>query len=212
MTQASQRIIKRRQPIAIVRLDDLSEAVQLSHALCEGEINALEFTFTNELAPQAIAQVRRELGESVVVGAGTVLDTQHAEIAIEAGAQFLVTPALLPEVIDAGRRHNIPVICGAFSPTEILTAWNAGAEYVKVFPAGRLGPDYLKDVLAPLPNILLVPTGGVSLENCATFLAAGAYTVAIGSQLVDKNLVRAKDWAALTHLAKQYIRACGYSL
>ncbi len=212
MTQASQRIIKRRQPIAIVRLDDLSDAVQLSHALCEGEINALEFTFTNELAPQAITQVRRELGESAVVGAGTVLDTQHAEIAIEAGAQFLVTPALLPEVITTGRRHNVPVVCGAFSPTEILTAWNAGAEYVKIFPAGRLGPDYLKDVLAPLPNLLLVPTGGVSLENCAAFLAAGAYTVAIGSQLVDKNLVRHKDWAGLTRLAKQYVHVCGYSL
>lgn len=212
MTQASQRIIQRRQPIAIVRLDDLSDAVQLSRALCEGEVNALEFTFTNELAPQAITQVRQELGESVVVGAGTVLDTQHAEIAIEAGAQFLVTPALLPEVIATGRRHNVPVVCGAFSPTEILTAWNAGADYVKVFPAGRLGPGYLKDVLAPLPNILLVPTGGVGLENCAAFLAAGAYTVAIGSQLVDKNLVRAKDWAALTRLAKQYVHACGYSL
>lgn len=212
MTQTSQRIIRRRQPVAIVRLDDLSEAIQLSEALCEGGINALEFTFTNAQAAQAIAQVRHAMGEHVIVGAGTVLDARHAEIAIEAGAQFLVTPALLPEVIHSARRHQVPVMCGAFSPTEILTAWREGADFVKVFPAGRLGPGYLKDVLAPLPDILLVPTGGVSLENCAAFLAAGAYTVAIGSQLVDRDLVHKKNWAALTSLARQYVTACSISL
>jgi 2-dehydro-3-deoxyphosphogluconate aldolase/(4S)-4-hydroxy-2-oxoglutarate aldolase len=212
MIQGSERIIKRRHPIAVVRLDDLAEAVQLSRALYEGEVKTLEFTFTNAEAPQAIDQVRQALGDSVTVGAGTVLDAEQARIAIQAGAQFLVTPTLLPEVIEVGRVQGVPVLCGALTPTEILTAWRAGAEYVKVFPAGRLGPGYIKDILAPLPDILLVPTGGVSLDNCATFLAAGAYTVAIGSQLVDRELVRKKDWAALTRLARQYVNACSYTV
>lgn len=208
MTQMSERIIQRRQPIAIVRLDDLTEAVQLSRALLDGGVNVQEFTLTNAEAPSAITGVRHMWGNAVIVGAGTVLDAESANRSIQAGAQFLVTPAFVPDVIEVGRTHGIPVVCGAFTPTEILMAWRAGATYVKVFPAGQLGPGYIKDVLAPLPDMLLVPTGGVNLQNCAAFLAAGAYTVAIGSQLVDKKLVQQRDWTALTRLARQYVDAC----
>jgi 2-dehydro-3-deoxyphosphogluconate aldolase / (4S)-4-hydroxy-2-oxoglutarate aldolase len=111
-------------------------------------------------------------------------------------------------VIAVGRSQGIPVVCGAYTPTEILSAWKAGADFVKVFPAGHLGPTYIKDVLAPLPHIPLVPVGGVNLENCAAFLAAGAYTIAVGSNLVNDAIVQKKEWEALTALAHQYKEAC----
>ncbi len=208
MSQDFTKILRPRAPIAIVRLDNLEEAVQLSRALLEGGIIEVEFTLTNQQALNVIEKVRGEFGENLVVGAGTVLDEGMAYAAIQAGAQFLVTPALLPDVITAGVSRNIPVACGAFTPTEILKAWRSGADLVKVFPAGQLGPTYIKDVLAPLPTIRLVPTGGVDLENCAAFLAAGAYTVAVGSQLVSKDLVENKDWDALRERARRYVEAC----
>jgi 2-dehydro-3-deoxyphosphogluconate aldolase/(4S)-4-hydroxy-2-oxoglutarate aldolase len=203
--------IQPRQPIAIVRLDDLEQAVEISRALLAGGITAQEFTMTNPHALEALAEVQRELPRELLVGAGTVLDAGMAQSALAAGAEFLVTPAFLPDVIMVGRRAGVPVVSGAFTPTEILGAWRAGADLVKVFPAGGVGPAYIKDILGPLPTMPLVPTGGVNLKNCAAFLAAGAYTVAIGSSLVGKELVRQQDWQALTELARQYVRACAQS-
>jgi 2-dehydro-3-deoxyphosphogluconate aldolase/(4S)-4-hydroxy-2-oxoglutarate aldolase len=200
--------IQPRQPIAIVRLDDLEQAVEISRALLAGGITAQEFTLTNPHALEALAEVQRELPGELLTGAGTVLDADMAQSALAAGAEFLVTPAFLPDVIMVGRRAGVPVVSGAFTPTEILGAWRAGADLVKVFPAGGVGPAYIKDILGPLPTIPLVPTGGVNLRNCAAFLAAGAYTVAIGSSLVSRELVRQQDWQALTELARQYVRAC----
>ena len=200
--------IQPRQPIAIVRLDDLEQAVEISRALLAGGITVQEFALTNPHALEAITQVQRRLPGDLLLGAGTVLDAEMAQSAIAAGAEFLVTPAFLPDVIVVGRGAGIPVLSGAFTPTEILGAWRTGADLVKVFPAGGAGPAYIKDVLGPLPNIPLVPTGGVNLGNCAAFLAAGAYTVAIGSSLVNKEIVRKQDWPALTELARQYVQAC----
>jgi 2-dehydro-3-deoxyphosphogluconate aldolase/(4S)-4-hydroxy-2-oxoglutarate aldolase len=197
-----------REPIAIVRLDDLSSAVDLARALVAGGIRALEFTLTNAKAPAAIGRVRAELGGSALVGAGTVLDTQGAQTSILAGAQFLVTPTYQPEVIECGLQDGVPVVSGALTPTEILRAWESGATLVKVFPARTFGPAYIKDVLAPLPDLRLVPTGGVSPDNCAAFLDAGAYTVAVGSSLVDEDMITRGDWDALSHLASEYVRAC----
>jgi 2-dehydro-3-deoxyphosphogluconate aldolase/(4S)-4-hydroxy-2-oxoglutarate aldolase len=208
MANNVEKILPPRKPIAIVRLDDLSEAIQLSRALLEGGITKLEFTLTNQEANQAINMVRKEFGASLTVGVGTVLDAEQANASIDAGAQFLVTPALLPDVIKVARERDIPIACGAYTPTEILTAWRLGADLVKVFPASVLGPGYIKDVRGPLPDIPLVPTGGVNVGNCAAFLNAGAYTVGVGGQLVSKDLVKKQDWAALTALARQYIEAC----
>lgn len=201
--------LERRRPIAIIRLDDLSEAVNISRALVAGGITALEFTLTNREALQAVRAAREALGSAAQVGAGTVTTVDDARAAIEAGSEFLVTPVMLPDVIAVAREANIVIMCGAFSPTEIWTAWQHGADFVKVFPARSLGPSYLKDVLAPLPDLRLVPTGGVSMDNCAAFLKAGAYTVALGSNLVDKDVIRRKDWAALTETARQHVAACG---
>ncbi|MBE3559866.1 MAG: bifunctional 4-hydroxy-2-oxoglutarate aldolase/2-dehydro-3-deoxy-phosphogluconate aldolase [Ktedonobacteraceae bacterium] len=202
------QVLPPRQPIAIIRLDDLSEALRLCRALLDGGITRLEFTLTNKKALDALIAARSAFGESLVIGVGTVLDAENARASIQAGAQFLVTPALLPDVIDVANSEQIPIACGAYTPTEILTAWRRGADLVKVFPASQLGPGYIKEVLAPLPDLRLVPTGGVNLETCAAFLKAGAYTVAAGGQLVRKDLVRDKNWQALTDLARRYVQAC----
>ncbi|HEX4203494.1 MAG TPA: bifunctional 4-hydroxy-2-oxoglutarate aldolase/2-dehydro-3-deoxy-phosphogluconate aldolase [Ktedonobacteraceae bacterium] len=201
-------VLPPRRPIAIIRLDDLAEAIQISRALLAGGVGALEFTLTNKQALAALEQVRQEFGTRLTVGVGTVLDAEAARAAIDAGAQFLVTPALLPDVIAVAKQREVPIACGAYTPTEMLSAWRLGADLVKVFPASQLGPGYIKDVLAPLPDLRLVPTGGVNLDTCAAFLAAGAYTVAAGSQLVGKDLVRQQDWTALTDLARRFVQAC----
>src|SRR5690242_2430211 len=145
MANNVEQILPPRSPIAIARLDDLSEAIAISQALLEGGITRLEFTLTNADANTVITEVRREFGDRLVVGAGTVLDAQQAHASIEAGAQFLVTPALLPHVITVARERQVPIACGAYTPTEILTAWRLGADLVKVFPASSLGPGYIKD-------------------------------------------------------------------
>lgn len=150
MRQKVKEKIEPRKPIAIVRLDDIGQAAEMSDALLKGGITVLEFTLTNPNAVEAIAQIRREFSEEILVGAGTVLDAGAAEASIQAGAAFLVTPTVLPEVIMVGRERGVPVVCGAYTPTEILTAWRSGADLVKVFPAGGLGPTYIRDVLAPL--------------------------------------------------------------
>lgn len=201
--------IEQHQPIAVVRLPDLGDALALSCALVEGGIRALEFTLTNREALAAIETVRPHLPKGVLVGAGTVLDAESARAAILAGAQFLVTPTVQLDVVACALQHDVPVVCGAFTPTEILQAARAGADLVKVFPAGPVGPAYIKDILGPLPELKLVPTGGITLENCRRFLQAGAYTVGVGGSLVDKTLVARKDWAALSALARRYVEACG---
>ena len=200
--------IQPRRPIAVIRLDDLSPAVEIGRALTEGGVSALEFTLTNRRALAAVEDARGALGDAAFVGAGTVLDAESARAAILSGAQFLVTPTLAPDVIASGRSYGVPVLCGAMTPTEILAAHRAGAEYVKVFPARGLGPTFVKDVLGPLPGIRLVPTGGIDLENCGAFLDAGAYAVAVGGSLFPPDLVATGDWAAISALAGKYVAAC----
>ncbi len=191
--------------VAIVRLDDLSGAVPMTRALVDGGIRAVEFTFTNRNAPRAIEAARQSLEGVALVGAGTVLDAETARTAILAGAQFIVTPVVSLPVIELCRRYSIPTVIGAFTPTEILTAWQAGAAFVKVFPASAGGPTYVKDVRGPLPQVRLIPTGGVSAENAAEFIKAGASAVALGSNLVDPKLVAAGDWSALTARAESMV-------
>jgi 2-dehydro-3-deoxyphosphogluconate aldolase/(4S)-4-hydroxy-2-oxoglutarate aldolase len=192
--------------VAIVRLDDLSAAVPLTEALVRGGVRAVEFTFTNPLAGRVIEEVRQALGDKAIIGAGSVLDPETARTAILAGAQFVVTPTLKTETITLCNRYGVPTIIGAFTPTEILTAWEAGASVVKVFPATVGGPSYLKDVRGPLPQVKLTPTGGVSFENAADFIRAGAVAVAMGSNLVDAKTVKAKQWDVLEERARRLIQ------
>lgn len=193
--------------IAIVRLDDYSRAVELTSALLEGGIDVVEFTYTNPQAGSAIAAVKRELGDTVLAGAGTVLDPETARSAILQGADLIVTPTVNVETVRLCQRYAVPTVIGAFTPTEILTAWEAGATFVKVFPASVVGAGYLKDVRGPLPQVRLIPTGGVSADNAGDFIRAGARAVALGSNLVDAASVANGDWATITSRAKAAVEA-----
>lgn len=194
--------------VAIVRLERYDRAVELARALVAGGITALEFTLTGEGAHQAISETRAALGDSALIGVGTVLTPEDAHSSIDAGAQFVVTPVVNAEVIAACRERNTPILCGAFTPTEAYTAHQAGADMVKIFPARMGGPKYIADILAPLPFLKLVPTGGISAENARAFLQAGATAVGIGGNLVDAKAVAAGDWESITAVA----RACSEAI
>ena len=167
--------------VAVVRSDDPSRLVQVAEALNAGGIDIFEVTMSVPGALDVMRQVSERFGTEIVVGAGTVLDGETARAAILAGAEFIVSPTLSQDVITVARRYGKVVVPGALTPTEILTAWEAGADIVKVFPARQGGPRYLKDMLAPLPQLRLMPTGGVSLENAVEYVRAGAVAVGIGS-------------------------------
>jgi 2-dehydro-3-deoxyphosphogluconate aldolase / (4S)-4-hydroxy-2-oxoglutarate aldolase len=190
--------------VAIVRLERYDRAVEVARALLAGGISAVEFTLTGAGANEAIRACRTALGEAAQIGVGTVLRPEDAHSAIDAGAQFVVTPALRPLVIDACRAHGVPILCGALTPSEALAAHEAGAEMVKIFPARAFGPAYIKDLLAPLPFLKLVPTGGVSAENARAYLDAGAAAVGIGGNLVAADAVARGDWERISATA----RAC----
>ncbi len=204
-------IIGLHRLIAIVRLNDLSTAIELSRALFAGGIRALEFTLSNPAAIEALAEVKAALPEfdrgEAVIGIGTVLNADQARAASEAGAQFIVSPTTNLATIEACRQIKVAVMPGAFTPTEILTAWEAGASAVKVFPARSVGPAYLKDVREPLPFLRLIPTGGIDRSNIAAYLKNGAFAVGVGGKLVDKQLVAERAWAALTDRARELAQA-----
>ena len=193
--------------IAVVRLDDLSRAAPLAEALVAGGVRAVEFTFTNPAAAGAISAAREALGERALIGAGSVLDAETARTAILAGAAFIVTPTVSLPTIEICNRYGAATTIGALTPTEILAAWQAGATYVKVFPANLGGPRYLRDVRGPLPQVKLIPTGGVDAENAGEFIRAGAVAVALGSNLVDAHSVATEDWPTITTRAQAIVDA-----
>jgi 2-dehydro-3-deoxyphosphogluconate aldolase / (4S)-4-hydroxy-2-oxoglutarate aldolase len=193
--------------VAIIRLRAGTALLEVAAALVGGGITTLEFTLTTPGAIEAIKRCRAHFGEAVVVGAGTVLDAEDARRCLAVGAQFLVSPGFDPEVIAAAHAAGALAMPGAMTPTEILAAWRAGADVVKVFPARSLGPRYIADVLAPLPDVLLMPTGGVDATNAADYLRAGAVGVAVGGNLVDPAAVARADWATLTARAHALVAA-----
>ena len=190
--------------VAVIRLQDYKRAVETARALVAGGIPVLEFTLTGQGAIDAVVATRKALGDSVVAGVGTVLKIEDADAAIGAGAQFVVTPAVRPAVIAACVNRQTLSIAGGLTPTELLAAHEAGSELVKVFPAQVGGPRYIKDVLAPLPFLKLVPTGGISADNARDFLSAGAVAVGIGGNLVSNRLVAEGAFDQITAAA----RAC----
>lgn len=199
--------ITKSRIVAIIRLEQYTKAREIARALVEGGITALEFTLTGKGVYQAIREARAELGDGAVVGAGTVLEPGDVVKSVEAGAQFIVTPTLRPAVIAACKDASVPILCGAFTPSEILTAYEAGAEMIKVFPARMGGPQYIRDILAPLPHLKLVPTGGVGKENARAFLEAGATALGIGGKLISAQVVEAEDWAQITAQARACVEA-----
>ena len=192
--------------IPVVRATSADEAMRAIDAIREGGISILEITMTVPGAVKLIEEVSVRYGKDALVGAGTVLDDKTATACISAGARFVVSPALNVDTIACCRRHEIAVMPGALTPTEVVQAWNAGADFVKVFPAGAVGgPSYLKALKAPLPQIELVPTGGVSLKTAADFIKAGAAALGVGADLVDIKAIREGQASLITERAKQFV-------
>ncbi len=199
--------IERTGLIAIVRLDSSAELVQAAKAIAAGGVSVIEFTLTTPGALRTIEAAVKELGSEVLIGAGTVLDAETARAAILAGAEFVVAPTLNTDVIEMCHRYDKVVIPGAYTPTEILSAWEHGADFVKLFPAEVGGPAYLKAVRAPLPQVKLIPVGGVTLETAGPFIRAGAAALGVGSNLVDKKAVAEGRFTQLTSVAQAMSKA-----
>jgi 2-dehydro-3-deoxyphosphogluconate aldolase/(4S)-4-hydroxy-2-oxoglutarate aldolase len=197
--------IERLGVVAVIRLQDPSRLRAVIDALAEGGIRALEVTMTVPGAIQLIAEIAPILPEGFLLGAGTVLDADTARRAIDAGAQFVVSPVYRAAVVDEAHRRERPAMPGCFSPTEIQNAWEAGADIVKVFPATSLGPGFFRDVRGPLPQVKLMPTGGVSIENADEWIRAGAVAVGVGSALLDPRAIAAGDYASITEKAKRIL-------
>ncbi len=194
--------------IPVVRASSADEAIQVVEAITEGGVSLLEITMTVPGAVQVIEQLTKRFLGDAIVGAGTVLDPETARACIAAGAKFIVSPALNLETIACCRELDVPVMPGALTPTEIVMAWNAGADFVKVFPCGAMGgPSYIKSLKAPLPQIELVPTGGVTLANAASFIEAGAAAIGVGADLVDVRAIRAGQPEKVTEAARAFIEA-----
>lgn len=192
--------------IPVVRADSTEIARRAILAILKGGIPVLEVTMTVPGAVQMIRELTREVGSEALIGAGTVLDAKTAQQCIEAGAQFIVSPALDLGTISYCRERGIAIMPGALTPTEIVSAWSAGADFVKVFPAGALGgASYIKSLKAPLPQIEVVPTGGVSLKNAAEFIKAGAAAIGVGADLVDVNALRNGLDSEITERARQFV-------
>jgi 2-dehydro-3-deoxyphosphogluconate aldolase / (4S)-4-hydroxy-2-oxoglutarate aldolase len=193
--------------VAIYRAESAAAFSKVAGALLAGGITAMEITMTTPGALEALAAARRQLGEAVLLGIGTVLDGNTAKSAIEAGAEFVVTPVFRPEVIAVCQRAEKPVMSGAYTPTEAFTAVEAGADFVKIFPADGLGPGYIKAIRAPLPQLKIIPTGGVDVKTCGQFIKAGCVAVAAGGSLISKHVLEREDWDALTQTAAAFVEA-----
>jgi 2-dehydro-3-deoxyphosphogluconate aldolase/(4S)-4-hydroxy-2-oxoglutarate aldolase len=197
--------ILREGVVAILRLNDEKTILPLVDALTAGGVHAIEITMGTSGVLRHIERIAAEKPE-VLIGVGSVLDSETARLALIAGAKFIVTPVSRKEVIDMAHRYDAPIFSGAFSPGEILTAFEQGADVIKVFPAEVLGIPYLKAVLAPMPQLRLMPTGGVTVDNVSDWLRAGACAVGVGSSLLDKKALEAGDFAAITARAEAFIR------
>ncbi|WP_254507763.1 bifunctional 4-hydroxy-2-oxoglutarate aldolase/2-dehydro-3-deoxy-phosphogluconate aldolase [Anatilimnocola floriformis] len=190
--------------VAVIRAESGELLVDVAEALLAGGVDVMEVTFTVPKAVQVLEKVADKLGKRVLLGAGTVLDPETCRAALLAGAEFIVSPAVNVQVIEMCKRYSKPIMPGAFTPTEVVTAWQAGADIVKIFPSEITGPKYLKALHGPLPHIRLMPTGGVNLETATDFLKAGACALGVGSSLVDPKVVAAGDLKKIENLAKQY--------
>ncbi|MBL4701926.1 MAG: bifunctional 4-hydroxy-2-oxoglutarate aldolase/2-dehydro-3-deoxy-phosphogluconate aldolase [Phycisphaeraceae bacterium] len=193
--------------VAVIRADGPDQLVNICKSLAAGGVDVSEITMTTPGALKAIEAAADQLADKCLIGVGSVLDPETARLAILAGAQYIVSPTTNLKVIEMANRYGTPIICGAMTPTEIITAFQAGADIIKVFPANHFGPQYLKDLLAPMPQLKLIPTGGVDMNTAKDWIAAGACCLGVGSALVKKDLIKDQKWDELTTLAAQFIKA-----
>jgi 2-dehydro-3-deoxyphosphogluconate aldolase / (4S)-4-hydroxy-2-oxoglutarate aldolase len=203
--QAVTSAIERAGVVAVIRMQDADRLRAVIDALADGGVRALEVTMTVPGAIDLIRDLASTLSEDFLLGAGTVLDPQTAARVVDAGARFVVSPVLRPAIIDVCHRLDVPALPGCFSPTEILTAWEMGADIVKVFPATTLGPGFFSDVRAPLPQLKLMPTGGVTLGNAGDWIRAGAVAVGVGTALLDRAAIAAGHYSVLRDNAARII-------
>src|SRR4051794_27105364 len=193
--------------VAVIRAPSKESLTPIANALLEGGVPAIEVTMSTPRAIAGIEMLADALGDKAIVGVGTVLDAATARDAIAAGAQFVVSPMTDPDVIATTIRYGKISIPGAYTPTEIVRAWTLGGDVIKVFPSTALGPQYFKDILAPLPQLKLTPTGGVDQKNCGAWIKAGAVCVGAGSSLVSKDALANNDWKSITAAAKEFVEA-----
>ena len=193
--------------IAVVRAQRSDQVIPLSQALIAGGVIAIEITMTTPDAIAAIRAARQTLGEDALFGVGTVLDGDTCRAALEAGAEFVVTPICRTELIGIAHDADRPIMIGAYTPTEAQLAHEAGADFVKIFPADGLGPGYMKSLRAPLPHLRLVPTGGVDVHNVGEFLKAGCVALGVGSSLVSSKILQEGNWSALQKKAGEFVEA-----
>jgi len=193
--------------VAIIRAETSAGLLKVVEAIDKGGVKAVEVTMTTPKAIETIAAVAEQYRGDVLVGVGTVLDAETARSAILAGAQFVVSPILSEEVIKMAKRYSKIVVPGAFTPTEIVKAWEYGADIVKVFPTSSVGPEYIKDLKGPLPYIAMLPTGGVTLENAGDFIKAGAIALAVGGNLAGKKAIAEGRYEEITKNARRFVEA-----
>lgn len=199
--------IERTGVVAVIRADSSEQLIDVVNALNQGGLTCVEITMTTPNALKVIQSAGDEFKGKCVIGAGTVLDSESARAAILAGAEFVVSPVLDLPTITLCKRYGKVVIPGAFTPTEILTAWQAGADIVKVFPATKLGPEFFQDMRGPLPQVRLTPTGGITLKNVGDFIKAGAVCVGVGGAMVSKKAIDEHDYEALAANARAFLKA-----
>ena len=203
--QATVKRIEQLGIVAVIRLRDPAKLRAVVDAIVAGGVQALEVTMTVPGAVELIRGLAPTLPEGFLLGAGTVIDAQTAHAVIDAGAQFVISPVFRRAVIDACHARGVPAVPGCFTPTEILEAHDAGADIVKVFPATTLGPQYIKDVRAPLPQVRLMPTGGVTPDNAGDWIRAGAVAVAAGSSLLDSAAIESGRYEVITANARRFV-------
>ncbi len=190
--------------VAIVRVPRPELTLPLAKALVAGGVRAVELTMSIPNALEAVRTIDRELGDEILLGVGTVIDDDTCRAAIDAGAKYVISPVTKPSLVAAAHALDRPVMLGSYTPTEAQTAHEAGADFVKLFPADTLGPSYIKSLLAPLPHLRIVPTGGVNLDTMEAFLAAGSAALGTGSALLKKEIIAGENWGELERLAKRF--------
>jgi 2-dehydro-3-deoxyphosphogluconate aldolase/(4S)-4-hydroxy-2-oxoglutarate aldolase len=198
--------IRTEKVLALIRADSSESLLDCARALSAGGLNAIELTMTTPGAIALVAEVSKKL-PGVLLGLGTVLDAETAKAGIEAGAQFIVTPGIRPRVIELCNSLHMPVLSGAFTPTEVASAADCGADVIKIFPAEFFGPAYIKSLRAVFPQLKFLPTGGVTTRTLPDFLKAGAFATAAGSSLIDPVALKARDWGAITARAREFVVA-----
>src|SRR5438876_2672157 len=191
--------------IAVVRAQKTDQVLPLSEALIAGGVIAIEITMTTPNAIEAIREASQKISSRAVVGVGTVLDAESCRAAIQAGAEFVVSPILRPELVPLCHAADRPVMLGAYTPTEAQLAYEAGADFIKIFPSDGLGPNYIKAIRAPLPHLRIIPTGIANVDDVAGFITAGCVGVGLGSLLITRQILLEANWPELTRRAREFV-------